>query len=137
MTMNLVERVEAVNATIGQFAGKPFIIGTSDCGKMVIAHLKTMGWTISTGGTWSTTMGLKRFLRRHGGSGATCIDGWGVPRIAPAAAIAGDIVELPDETGLGAFGIVVGNGRVLAFHEHADGVAIIQPGVAPLAAWRT
>jgi hypothetical protein len=135
--MNLVERTEAVNALIEQFAGKPFALGTCDCGKMVIAHLRAMGWPIKTGGTWKSAVGAKRFLRRHGGTGAACIDSWGLPRIAPAAAITGDVVELPDGTDLGAFGVVVGNGRVLAFHEHADGVAIIQPGVAALAAWRT
>lgn len=135
--MGLVERVNAVNATIEGFAGRPFAFGDCDCGKMVIAHLKAMGWTIKTGGTWTSTLGLKRFLRRHGGSGAACIDGWGVPRIPPAAAIVGDIVELRDEGDLGAFGVVVGNGRILAFHEDAPGAAVLQPIEPPIAAWRT
>lgn len=136
--MNLVERAEAVNATIARFAGKPFAFGSCDCGLLVIAHLKAMGWKISTGGTWSTALGLKRWLRKHGGSGAAAIDAWGLPRIAPAAVLIGDIVELEGETEFGAFGIVIGNGRVLAFHEDVDSAAIIQPGSLPIiAAWRT
>ena len=134
--MNLSERRDAVEATLARFAGRPFAFGVCDCGLMVIAHLKAMGWPIRTGGTWKTALGLKRFLRRHGGSGAACIDGWGVPRIAPAMALIGDVVELPGETEFGSFGVAIGNGRVLAFHQDVDGAAILQPNDPPLAAWR-
>ncbi|MED5546134.1 MAG: hypothetical protein VYD90_12865 [Pseudomonadota bacterium] len=135
--MNLVERVEVVNATIERFAGQPFEFGACDCGKMVIAHLKAMGWKVRTGGTWKSALGLKRWLRKNGGTGAACIDGWGIPRIPPAARIVGDIVELEGETDFGSFGIAVGNGRVLAFHEDVIGAAIIQPKGLPIkAAWR-
>jgi hypothetical protein len=133
----LIERTEAVNAAIAGFAGRALEIGTIDCGKMLVAHLKALGWKISTGGTWRNAIGLQRFLRRHGGSGAACLDGWGLPRIPPAMAIIGDIVELDGEPPFGAFGIAVGNGRVLAFHEDAEGAAILQPMKPPLAAWRT
>ncbi len=122
-------------ATIDAFAPHAFAFGKHDCGKMVIGHLKAMGWKICTGGTWSTAIGLKRFLRRHGGSGAACIDGWGVPRIGAAYAIIGDIVEMAGEPPFGAFGVCVGNGRVLAYHEDAAGAAILQPSHL-LAAWR-
>lgn len=136
--MKLVERVNAVNATIERFSGKPFEFGACDCGKMVIAHLKAMGWPIRTGGTWKNAVGLKRWLRRNGGSGAACIDAWGLLRIPPAARIVGDIVELEGETEFGCFGIAVGNGRILAFHEDAIGAAIIQPAGLPIkAAWRS
>jgi len=134
--MNLVERVEITNATLAQFVGQPFAFGACDCGLMVIRHLKAMGWTIRTGGTWKTATALKRFLKRHGGSGAACIDSWGLPRIAPAAAIVGDIVEIQGVPPFGAFGICVGNGRIMAFHEDAEGVAILQPVEPPIAAWR-
>ncbi|WP_260928224.1 DUF6950 family protein [Novosphingobium sp. 9] len=136
--MNLHERREATASTLERFAGKPFAFGSCDCGLVVIAHLKAMGWPIKTGGTWSTMLGLKRWLRRHGGSGAAAIDSWGVPRIAPAMVLIGDVVELAGETDFGSFGVVIGNGRVLAFHQDADGLAIIQPtGLPILTAWRT
>lgn len=134
--MNLAERADITQATLDGLAGKPFAFGSCDCGLMVISHLKAMGWKVRTGGTWKTAVALKRFLNRHGGSGAACLDGWGVPRIAPAATIIGDIVEIAGEPPFGAFAIVIGNGRIMAFHEDAAGIAILQPTAPPLAAWR-
>lgn len=135
--MTLDERRDITAATLERFAGKPLAFGTCDCGLIVISHLKAMGWKITTGGTWKSAAGLKRFLNRNGGSGAACIDGWGLPRIAPAMAMMGDIVEIQGEPPFGAFAVVVGNGRIMAFHEDAEGVAILQPTVPPIAAWRT
>jgi hypothetical protein len=136
-SLPLYERVALTRATLDRFAGKPFSFGSCDCGLMVISHLKAMGWTIRTGGTWKTATALKRFLNRHGGTGASCIDSWGVPRIAPAEVIVGDIVEMRGEPPFGAFGVALGNGRVMAFHQDAPGVAVLQPVEPPLAAWRT
>lgn len=137
--MDLEKRRNATRQTLDRFAGQPFAWGEFDCGKMVIAHLRLMGHRplLGPGGSWKTPIGLQRFLRRHGGSGAACIDGW-LPhsRIIPAQAIVGDIVEMPGDGLFGAFGISVGNGRILAYHEEAEGAAIIQP-VQFLAAWRT
>lgn len=136
--MNLEQRRQATRQTMERFAGQPFAWGTHDCGKMVIAHLRAMGHRprIGSGGTWRTATGLARFLRRHGGTGTACIDTW-LPnsRIVPAMAIIGDIVEMDGEPPFGAFGISVGNGRVLAYHQDADGAAIIQP-TSFLTAWR-
>lgn len=135
--MNLAERAEITRATLDRFAGKPFAFGSCDCGLIVISHLKAMGWPIRTGGTWKSAVALKRFLNRHGGTGAACIDGWGLPRIPPAMAIVGDLIELEGEPPFGAFGVCLGNGRVMAFHEDAEGVAVLQPTTPPLTAWRT
>lgn len=132
----LIAKREAVQAAVEEFGGKPFAWGTVDCGKMVISHLRRLGWKIRTGGTWRSAIGLQRFLRRHGGSGAACLDGWGLARIPPAMAIIGDIVEIGGEPPFGAFAIVVGNGNVLAFHQDVEGAAILHPDVPPLAAWR-
>ncbi|MGW8202973.1 DUF6950 family protein [Sphingomonas bisphenolicum] len=136
--MDLLKRRDATSKTVERFAGHPFAWGQYDCGKMVIAHLRLMGRrpVLGPGGSWKTMAGAHRFARRHGGTGAACLDGW-LPhaRIVPAQAIIGDIVEMPGEEPFGAFGVCVGNGRVLAYHEDAEGAAIIQP-VEYLAAWR-
>ena len=136
--MDLAARRDATRRTVERFAGHPFAWGQYDCGKMVIAHLRLMGRRPVLGpcGSWKTMAGAHRFARRHGGSGSACLDGW-MPgsRIIPAQAIIGDIVEMPGEEPFGAFGVCVGNGRVLAYHEDAEGAAIIQPGQY-LAAWR-
>ncbi len=42
---------------------------------------------------------------------------------------------MPAALAIGAFGIAIGNGRVLAYYEGLEGAAIIQP-VQFLAAWR-
>lgn len=135
--MILIERRDATLRTMERFVGPAFDWGKYDCGKMLIAHLREMGHRprIGAGGTWKTPLGLKRFLASHGGSGAACLDGWGLMRIAPAMAIVGDILEMPGEPPFGAFGICVGNARVMAYHEDTEGAAIIQP-TDYVAAWR-
>ncbi|MAN12108.1 MAG: hypothetical protein CMN63_06805 [Sphingobium sp.] len=136
--MDLAARRDATRRTVERFAGHPFAWGQYDCGKMVIAHLRLMGRrpVLGPGGSWKSAVGLARFLRRHGGSGAACLDEW-MPhsRIIPAQAIIGDVVEMPGDSVGGTFGVCVGNGRVLAYHEDAEAAAIIQPGQY-LAAWR-
>ena len=136
--MDLAARRDATRRTVERFAGHPFAWGQYDCGKMVIAHLRMMGRrpVLGPGGSWKSAVGLARFLRRHGGSGAACLDEW-MPhsRIIPAQAIIGDVVEMPGDSVGGTFGVCVGNGRVLAYHEDAEAAAIIQPGQY-LAAWR-
>lgn len=136
----MVRRGEAAQATFDQFIGKPLRYGRFDCGKMVIAHLRRMGHRprIGAKGTWKSLLGLRRFIESHGGSGAACLDGWGLRRIAPAQAVIGDLVELPGEPPFGAFALCVGNGRVLAWSEHevtAGTCAVLQP-LQIVAAWR-
>ncbi|MGE4321919.1 MAG: hypothetical protein AB7E60_02695 [Sphingobium sp.] len=134
--MNLVERRNATRQTMERFAGHPFAWGEYDCGTMVISHLRLFGYDEVIGpGGWSTAIGLQRWLIRHGGSGAAALDGWIGARIDPARRIVGDILEMPAALSLGAFGIAIGNGRVLAYYEGLEGAAIIQP-VQFLTAWR-
>ena len=136
--MDLSKRRDATRQTVERFAGHPFAWGSFDCGKMVIAHLRLMGRrpVLGPGGSWKTAIGLQRFLRRHGGTGAACLDDW-MPgsRIIPAQTIVGDIVELPGDSVGGTFGVCVGNGRVLAYFEDVEGAAILAP-TQFLAAWR-
>lgn len=135
--MNLAERTEATRATLERFAGVPFDFGRCDCGLMTIAHLKRMGWKPKTGHLWKSTNGARKWLKAHGGDFPAFLDSVGLQRIAPAAAIIGDVMQLCGEPPFGAFGIAVGNGRVLAFHEDVEGAAIIQPtGLPIIAAWR-
>jgi cell wall-associated NlpC family hydrolase len=60
---------------------------------------------------------------------------WGLPRIAPAAALPGDLVQMPGDDTIGAMTIYVGNGRVLGYHEAVEGAVVMQP-VEMVAAWR-
>jgi len=124
----MLDRKTLTVATLDHFGPHPFEWGKFDCGKMVIHHVKAAGHAAPTGGTWTTPRGLVRFLRRHGGSGAACLDGWGLVRKPPAYALMGDVVEIGGgEPPFGAFGIVIGNGRVMAYHEAHSGLTIMQP----------
>src|SRR3546814_3515299 len=58
-----------------------------------------------------------------------------LPRIAPAAALLGDIIEIEGDGPLGSMGVYVGNGRIFCYHELHDVPVIFQP-VAPIAALR-
>lgn len=132
-------RVAAVEATRARFTGRPFEWGTVDCAKAVAFHLRRLGHRIgiSKAGTYRSAISARRALTRWGvKSLAEALDLTGLPRIAPAAALPGDIVQLPGADALAALGIVVGNGVVLAFHEDSDVLEAIRLGVIPQLAWR-
>jgi len=136
MRLDLNERANVTQATLEVFSSHAFEWGKYDCGKMLIHHVRAMGHKITTGGTWKSPVGLSRFLRRHGGSGAACLDGWGLCRIPAAMCLTGDVVEIEGgEPPFGAFGVYIGNGRVMAYHETVAGLAVIQPNRLT-AAWR-
>ena len=123
--------------TRDRFVGREIDYFENDCGKMVIDHLRRMEWDIPRGGDWRSKLGLARFLKRNGGSGAAVLDKWGLSRIAPARAILGDIIEMPGEPPFGAFGLCLGNGAVLAWSEHevaGERAAILRP-TQFVAAW--
>lgn len=63
------------------------------------------------------------------------VDAVGLPRIAVARALPADIVALPTEHRLGALGIFMGNGNVLAYHEDSPNAEVFQLQEA-LHAWR-
>ncbi len=133
----MIRRVAATQATLDRFQGQPFVWGKADCSKLAIFHVKQFGWTlrIAKAGGYSTALGAKRALTRAGfKSLADAIDAHGLPRISPAAAVAGDLVQIPGDEAMGAIGVAVGNGRVLGWHEDAPGAVVVQP-IEFVAAW--
>ena len=139
MSAVLLQRVAAAQATLDRFKGRAFRFGTNDCARMVAFHLKRLGVPVrlARAGSYRSTLGATRALRALGyPSLAEALDGHGLTRIAPAAAVVGDIVELPGEPPFGALAVVMGNGRALAYHQDAEGAVVVQP-TAYVAAWRT
>lgn len=135
----LLRRVEAAQTTVDRFKGRRFRFGTNDCARMVAFHLRQLGLSVrlAKAGSYRSRLGATRALRRLGhDSLAAALDGHGLLRIAPAAAVVGDIVELPGEPPFGALSVAVGNGRVLGYHQDCAGAEILQP-TAFVAAWRT
>jgi hypothetical protein len=134
----LVRRQQAVTATMERFGGKHFALGSTDCMKMVGFHLKRFGIKVpfSKGGQYKTALQAQAALRRGGYKTVMDVmDGLGLPRIAPAAALIGDVVACPADQPMGALAIVVGNGNMLAFHESQELPVIMTMGMVDTA-WR-
>lgn len=131
------KRVAAAQATLDRFKDRPFNWGDADCGLMIAFHLRQLGIRpkLAKAGSWTSPLSARRSLRRLG---AETMPQWAdsrFKRIPPAAALVGDLIELPGDHELGALTIAMGNGRVLGFHEAAIGAAVLQP-VEFVAAWR-
>jgi hypothetical protein len=126
----LIERRDAAQATLDRFRVRPFAFGSADCVQMLAFHLRQLGYTVllSKGGQYRTALGAKRSLKRAGfDSVAAALDGQGLEAITPAAALVGDIVQGPGDDGFGAFGIYLGNGRIVGFHQAIAGADVLQP----------
>jgi hypothetical protein len=136
--MEMVRRAAAAQATLDKFKGKPFHFGSMDCAQLVAFHLRKMGHKpkLAKAGRYSSALGAKKALKRLGYETlAEAMDGNGFERIPPAAAIVGDVIEMPGLEGPGALAVALGNGRAVAYHEDAIGAVVVQPSQM-LAAWR-
>jgi len=139
MTALMIRRVAAAQACIDRFAGKPYAPGTRDCVKLAGHAMHKLGRKVgltkglryaseAKGAAVMRKLGFKNLLE--------AVDAAGLERIAPAAALPGDIVALETEAD-SAFGcaltVSIGNGRVVGF---LNGVgAVLQPS-SYLTAWR-
>ncbi|WP_342249387.1 DUF6950 family protein [Sphingomonas sp. OTU376] len=139
MTDSLVRRRDAAQQILDAWKARPLRLGTNDCVRMIAAHLRKLGYKVKLppSGSYRTVASATKALRAAGFSSVgAALDDLGLERIAPAAAIIGDILELPAVDGLGAFAIALGNGRAAAYHEDvAGGVQVIQP-LEYVDAWR-
>ena len=134
----LVRRQKAVEATKARFASKAFAFGSVDCAKMAAFHLKRLGHNVrlSKAGQYKTLKGAIGALKRLGYETLPeAMDGMGFERIPHAAALIGDIVSFPCDHPIGALGIVIGNGNMLAFHEAHEYPVIMSMNVVD-ACWR-
>lgn len=133
----LERRHKATQATVAKVQSRPFKLGINDCARMVAFHARKMGWQIKAApsGSYHSIAKAKAELKKLGYANlAEAMDGAGMPRIAAAAALLGDVMEIQGDHPLGTLGICVGNGRIICFHEDHPGTVIFQPA-APLAAW--
>ncbi|WP_267395586.1 MULTISPECIES: hypothetical protein [unclassified Sphingomonas] len=135
---HMLRRVAAAQATLDEFRGEPFRWGHSDCSRLVAAHLRRLGYKVRlpAKGSYGTARAAMKQLRGRGfATLADALDGMGLERIPPAAALVGDIVQGASGDAFGALGVLLDNGRLVGYHEHADGAAVLQQ-VDLAAAWR-
>lgn len=139
MTTVMERRVAAAQKTKDRFDGQPWKPGKFDCWQMGAFHCRAIGKPLKLApkiGVYHSIVGGVRKLRRLGYHNLPAVFDEAFQRIAPAAAIAGDIVQLPSEDDdVGGITIAMGNGRVLGFHEYTGGACIMQP-FEMVAAWR-
>lgn len=133
----LERRAKAAQATLDHFRGKPFKLGTRDCGRMVDYQLKRLGVRVKApaAGSYRTAIAAKRELNKLGYKSLADLLDTHFERIPPAAALVGDVIEMPGAEGLSGLAIALGNGRVVAYHEDCDGAEVLQP-LMMSAAWR-
>lgn len=134
----MIRRVAAAQATLDKYKGHPFHFGSRDCAQLVAFHLRKMGHKpkLAKAGRYSSALGAKKALKRLGFETlAEAMDANGFERIPPAAAIVGDVIEMPGLEGPGALTVCMGNGRVVGYHQDAIGAVVLQP-VQTIAAWR-
>jgi len=121
----LVLRVEAAQATLDKFRNRPFAWGENDCARLAADLLRRLGYkpNLSQFGGYRSDLTARKALKARGM--ATVMD-WmdsvpGLLRIAPAATLPADLIAFPGVGGWYGLGMVIGNGRVLAFTESAGG----------------
>lgn len=136
----LTLRVAAAQATRDQWWERPFRLGHADCVRMIASHLRRLGHPVRlpASGSYRSIAAARTALAGRGfESLPAALDAMGFTRIPPAAALVGDVLELPSEIdGLAALVVALGNGRVLGWHDDAPkGACVLQP-VTMLAAWR-
>jgi hypothetical protein len=126
----MLRRAEITQATLDRYHGQPFEYGRADCVQLAAFHLRAMGHKVllSKGGRYGSALGAAKSLRRAGfASLAEALDAMGLERIAPAAAIVGDILTIPTAARLEALFVVLGNGRAVGWVDETPGAAVVQP----------
>lgn len=132
----LIQRRDAAQATLDRFNGRPFVWGETDCVRLAAWHVRRMGHKtkLAKGGAYKDEAGARKALAKVGfRSLEKAVDAHGFARIAPAAAIVGDLVGIEAGGDWPALFVALGNGRLLGFHE--DVCRIVKP-VLLVTAWR-
>lgn len=135
---DLLRRDIALRKTIARFDNRKFQWGVSDCARLVAVHLRHMKRPIpiAKAGSYKSAIGAKSALKRYGAATLSeALDKHGLERIAPAAALPGDIIMLEGDAEFDALHIRMPNGRTFGFAEGTDLPVIFQPN-SFLAAWR-
>lgn len=140
MTAVMIRRVAAAQACIDRFSGKAYDPASNrDCIKLTLHAMRKMGRStgILKGKRYTTEAGGVKVMRSLGFKNLIeALDGAGLERIPPAAALPGDIIALETEAD-SPFGcaltVAVGNGRVIGF---SGGVGQVMQPLAYLTAWR-
>ena len=137
--MNLIERVNLTQNTLQEYLGKPFAWGNRDCSTVAAFVANAAGHDTPNPRGYKTAAGALRAIRKLGHKDLEALIDSLFERIPPASALPADLIALPAEKGWIALGVCLGEQRILAFVDHADGqgeVASIGPITVATHAWR-
>src|SRR3546814_5477160 len=114
-------RHAATEATLAKYRDQPFKWGRYDCARVIAHQAKKLGHKVSLAkaGSYSSALGAKRALAKVGYATLSEALDAHLPRIAPASALLGDIIEIEGDGPLGSMGVYVGNGRIRS-EEHTS-----------------
>lgn len=133
----MVRRVDAVQATLARYQDRPLRYGREDCARMTAFCLRKQGVRapLLKGGTYSSALGAARALKRlQFATLADAVDALGLPRIAPAMCLPGDVLALPAPDDAVALLVAVGNGRAFGYF---DGRFQVGQPLEFVTAWRS
>lgn len=134
----MLKRAAAAQACMDRFEGKPYHPATRHCGKLAAHALTKMGRSakLLNASRHTTEAGAIKYLKRTGFAClADLMDAMGLERIAPAAALPGDIIGLPSGDAFGcSLSVALGDGLVLGLVEGAAFQVLIPHQF--VAAWR-
>lgn len=140
MTSRAQRRVAAIEACRERVEGKPYKPGTRDCVKLAGCVMHKMGRRVglTKGVRYSTEAGALKALKKAGFDDLpSAVAAAGLERIAPAAALPGDLLGFESDDPFGcSIWVNMGNGKALGFKaDHEVGVVIAIEAV-PKYAWR-
>ncbi|NOW44114.1 hypothetical protein FHW96_000241 [Novosphingobium sp. SG751A] len=143
---SLILRARAAQATLDEWKVRAFRLGEADCARLTASHLRRLGHRIKLppARSYRTVKSAEAALDKLGlTTMADALDALGFERIAPAAALVGDIIQMPgDPDGvaasdrLAALTVALGNGRVVGWHPDAPGGAVVMQPLDMVMAWR-
>lgn len=132
----LLIRQRAVEAVQARFAGARWQWGKADCAQVAAALVKALGWKLPRVPRYRTEAQAQERLAALGCETLPQLAASiGLPRIAPAAAVLGDLVATAGTSPLGTLGIAMGNNAWLGFHEDHEGLVTMRGLITT--AWRT
>lgn len=132
--MNLYERMIRTQKTVDAFKGMVFADGKADCVQLIKLHAKHMGRSLKVP-RYGDMKGAADAMKSAGFKTlAEAMDAH-FTRIDASRVLVSDIVEMPGGNGFSSLSVVVGNGRVVGFHESIPHCDILQP-VMISGAWR-
>ena len=124
----LQRRMKAAQATRKRFQGLPYEPGKRDCPRMALHVLHGLGIKVpfAKGLKWRNEAEGLRALKALGFANLIeAIDSLGFARIAPARALAGDLVALETDHDVGCISVAMGNSNYLAFTDHSPNAEVL------------